>query len=438
MSNQHSQFHQHASNNAARGSRKKPSTISRVLLAVILAMFGASLVLDYPNWQIAHVLNLYEQGNRDDAINQLVEFVEDKPYNESLKKDLIEMMLNNGRSEEALELIESLEGTSGFNATERKITALQRLGRFEEAFKLFKQYGRYDSLNSNDRADRMNQLAYMRALAGIELNRAGDDISKVIDDINTASNNSIGADLPVELKMRIWAAYLYDECEQPGKGIDLLTPVVDKYTDKWLLNQNKSGGPKNDKASMLETVFQQFGQYVSGQDQKNIEVFKTQFAWVLTARAYLLEKNGNFDAAKVDREFVFFLKHDPNEILAKVPNANNCFYHLQKLSAYVDTKALVLDKQDDNDVALQLFNEAIIAGEAIICASEANSITVSPINMMADKRYRSAYLESVKFGIAAMVNHRFNLFNEIGQFNQAKKDAQYIRELGFEPGIELN
>lgn len=437
MSDQHSSHHRYAKQQHIQNRGQSSFNISRVMLIVMTVMFTASMVLDYPNWQIASILNQYDNGDQDAAIGRLKEFVKKHPRRSPAKMLLIDKMINNGHAKEALDLIDSVD-SGGSYTTIKRIEALQKLGRFKEALEAFKEHGRYESLNPDDRTMRINALAYFRALAEVELEKAARNINQIVRDINRQQNQLTKTELSTSVKMRIWSAMLFDECGEPERGVELLNPLVEEYFKQWSELQKGNDSNAAEPGGLFKMLVQQIGQLVTDQHARKLEFFKSELAWIVTARAYLLEKSGNAPAAAKDQEFVYSLELDPTSILAKIPKPNECFKDLRLLAMFVDTQALVMDKRQENRLAIAQFNNVVIAGEALLCASQALSITESPINIMADQRNRAVHLGLYKYSLAVYLNHRHDVYREVGLFEAAKKDAARIKQLGFEPGIELN
>jgi tetratricopeptide (TPR) repeat protein len=412
---------------------RRSGKLSTIILIVTLLMGAGGLALDYPNWQVAAILNQFEEGDQEGAINRLMNFVDAHPNDADTKIELIKLLVLSNRAEESLELIESLGAGYQDSAVELRLEAYQRMGRFKDAYDLFKEYGRYETLTGGKRTKRITELTRLRALAEIELDRAFRDIKKITSDINEQYDKTTQTDLSVQTKVRVWAALLLHQAGETDRSIEVLTQLIDVNYEKWLTDRNT-----NARLNLYGQFKRQVERFVETLTADQADQMDVELAWLVTARAFLLEKSGNLEAAHQDERFVYQLNMDPEALLAMMPGNEVCFEQLFDLTLFTDTYGLVLMKMGKFEAALDELDSAVIAAQAVLHAAENIPLANSTTYAVADQRERLSILYYYKMRLAVCLNHRQEVLSKLGERTLAKRDIEWIRKLGWEPGLELN
>ncbi len=179
-----------------------------VFFAALVSLPVLSQVLqgERARWQAAVAVNRvqHEQGDAEGSTDVLLQAASLNLHDDQALFGVAQVLLDHGRAEEALELAEVVAENPElqYAGSNLMVRSLNHLGRFNDSLVVYKSIAKQleEFENSQEssaswldglvgmtdtlmqvRSQRLNGLAYHRALAGKELSLAQDDIEEVID-----------------------------------------------------------------------------------------------------------------------------------------------------------------------------------------------------------------------------------------------------------------
>ena len=158
--------------------------LNRYLLPLLFVGLALIPVLYYglhsemAKWKAARGELVYNEGKPLEGIQQLEASVKLAPHDNELQLQLASKLMLHNRAEEALEIIELVisKSINPQPAMRLKADCLLYLRRPEEALVTLKNISDYLMPVDFDEPNRLNELAYFRALAKTELEVAKDNI----------------------------------------------------------------------------------------------------------------------------------------------------------------------------------------------------------------------------------------------------------------------
>ena len=403
-------------------------------------------------WQAARALHAFDQGRTDQALGLMRDAVEQRPDDVFLLMPLAQMLLKANRADEALEIARRIEADPTYARLgyQLKDQCLIRLGRFDEALEAFRKYepalkqqeayapdalatflGTPD-LRLEYRVGRLNDLAYHRALAGQELEEARHNMESVIEELSRYPWYPLTLRVGFVDRVVISAALIGRQVGRTEQALERLDVRIRGLEDavatlKTRLTTDVTQGLA-DAYPLAATSEKRLKEKVFG-----YAYGREELAALLVVRALLYDDLGRDRLRDRDRVRVVQLGHDPDSLLKQFPEDIDCLRVLQQGAAYLDTRAVVLQKLDDlarawDDIqiavtAVQILNETFAGGIQ-------NSVSNSAGDYFDE--------DSSRRSEAALLYHRMLLAEPLGKRDVADSDRQRIRALGFEPGPGLN
>ena len=422
------------------------------LALVLLPVLGQGCSGEAAKWKAARALHAFDQGRTDQALAWMREAAQQRPDDVYLLTPLVQMLLKANRPDEALEIAERIQQDPEFSQLGYQLAdpCLIRLGRFDEALEAFRKYepamkaqetrapeplasffGTPD-LRLEYRSSRLNDFAYHRALAGKELDEARLNIQGVIDELSQYPWYPLELRVSFVDRVVISAALI-------GRQVGHTEPALKRIDARIEGLENTLESMKTHLTSRVtEDLVDQFPLAPTVEKWHKRQAFgiaygRQQLAALLVIRALLLDDLGRDEWRDRDRVRVIRLGHDPDKLLKQFPDDIRCLKVLQQGAAYLDTRAVVLQKLDDLDLA---WNDIQIAVTAVQILNETfgggiqNSVSNSAGDFFDEDTSRRSE--------AALLYHRMLLAEQMGNQDLAESDRQRIRELGFKPGPGLN
>lgn len=435
-------------------------------LLVILALVGlvGLPVLVYgwrselPKWALASIVRQYESGEEDAAKIRLEELAGAHKNDQAIQLQLAEW-LTESDPERSFEICERiLEKTpNDVLVTTKKIELLVSLERFDDALALHKELNKKFT-GGQHRHIRNNNLAYFRALASDELDRAIVDMDTILAFSNTFWKEHFGFYLDEHERVSVLAAICNNEfaddveASEVGsatvkkvsqalrkKALKLLNDVIDlkkreilelqKDSKRLVKPEVKNSSDQNDESS--DAVDKNQGSRTAAR----LEQSKTTISALYSLRAKIYEELGREEDSKRDIQRVVNLDFDPNVVLKKLPSGIVAADRLDRLATFLDTRACVHLELRQLDEALADANAAVLAQRTYIEAISAFEIYHFDPQV---RDIEENYEQIPRKDLATLLLHRSLIHFQNEEYDREKADLDQIRSLGFEPGPSLH
>lgn len=427
------------------------------LALVALPVLALALEGERARWQAAAAVNrlLHGQGAPTDPGDILDQLALLELNDDRMKYGIARVLLDHGHAEEALELAEAVSERpeTQYVGNNLMVRSLNHLGRFDdsltvyqaiaEQLKEFEQAQRNSSGWFNDltgsadtvqqvRNQRLNGLAYHRALAGRDLPMAEDNIKQVMDGLSAQSWFPVRARISFKERTLIAMALIGRQVDRGEEALALL----DQYLPR-LESASEAQG-----AEMAATVNREMQVEfpLSPAVEKTIRqravayrMGRERLATLLVARALVLDDLGEYARSSEDRYRVAMMGIEPQKVLQEFPDDIECLRTLEQAATYFDTRGVVMMKRGKHASANKDLDLALSAA-VMLNQSFAGGIQNSVMNEGGRffQESRSRELE------ASILYHRMQLAEEMANDEQAAADRSRIETLGFQPGPWLN
>jgi len=419
-----------------------------VLLIPLLA-YGCGP--EWARWDAAQAVMAYEQGDVEGAIEQLTAAVEKSPRDPSLKLSLAEKLIESNQPFKAERVCDEILERFPDNdrALVRKVNSQQAQGNFKIALDTFNQRAKARSWLISDSYERLNQRAYFRALANIELANAKEDIDAAVSRIAGSPLGNLDHSVSMLARSLVVSALIGRRLGMADVAIERMTFLIDRqriavHATNMELNKN-----------IIEQSSQEFPPSISTSKSNNdlraaIRNGEQTLALLLTTRALCYQDLDMIDLSNQDREEVRSFALDADAIVSALPAENECIAEILASHALLDTRGFIISLLPEGQVnnsrvgqrrikssltladALVDLNQAIFAYQvyAQSLGSEVHNHMENQIDL------RMAKL-AVPKGKAVLLYHRMLLLEKMGNQEAADQDRAKIRQLGFEPGQHL-
>jgi len=421
------------------------------MLLLPLMMYGCGP--EWARWDAAQAVIAYDRGDIDQAIFQLTTAVERSPRDPSLKISLAEKLIESGRGDEAETLCDEILARFPDNdpALITKANSQQAQGNFRLALDTFNVRARQRNWTISRRPDKLNERAYFRALAGVQLDDAKQDIDLACAIVSQSSFGNLPWTLGLYQRSLAASGIVAMEIGMTQQAVPHLTEAIDSI--RRLLQESNT---ELNKEIMKLTV----GEYPPNQEKANsqnefrdlIRSSEQTLATLLTVRALAHQKLGLDDMCNQDRAEVRSLSLNGDEILAALPETSQCIGTIQISSAFLDTRGYIIGLMPrggsagnieltgrtigisgDYEDALRDLNQSVFAFEVF-----EKSLT-SSIHNHAEGSVQDpvAVLQSIGKQKSVLLYHRMVVREKSGDRQGADQDSQAIKALGCEPGTHL-
>lgn len=440
------------------------------LIWIVLLLLCGGCRQDSATWKFAEGLNEYEAGNLEPAIELLQESLKLDPDATSIKLTLARMLAENCQGDLGLawcdEVLEQFP--ENLQARTVRTLCLQYLGRFEDAFR---EYQKVVAGEIDKPEEQLNNLAYFRALADQELDKATRQINQAIGHYERSTFWGNLKGVPIHVQAIVSVGLLSRQVGGREFVVESMNDLIVQHEDQWLADNAKLDGllriqELNEKTNQeAAAVFQTSIDLISNQIQ-NIE---GSLALLLATRCLMSEDAG--EVARADHDLLWLKKigYEPQDVFDRLPGDFECWSAVQVSTMYLDTRGFVLTKLPwplqwidpmGQVVALPIgasqlsvkrgsYADALFDLDVAIAAAEINQLAFnSPLanrlrsgfgqprspteifaKLGAEQRFRKQQASKL---IAVLRYHRLNAHEKAGLFEQASLDRQRIESLGFE------
>ena len=425
-------------------------------------------------WDFARAMNLADDGQLVEAIELMEKALEQSPNDCGIKLQLATLLAENGQGELGIgHCDECLESQPNHEkARQVRSACLQYLGRFDDSLAEYKECL---SGTVSRSPFQKNNLAYFRALANKELDKAARDIQLAI---NSIEGESWGCRylVPLQVRTAVSAGLI---SRHVGTQEEVLCPLsfkIEQYR-KRLDKQSKLIRHQVALEMQIEFPFDARTEKELLFARGNNEVQKNCLGLLCATRALVLEDLGRQCEADKDRKCVEELGFEFDALALELPSDESCLQELRN-SFFLDTRGFVsgLREWKGEKLAVELFvSSGNVPGddsipEAALKSSNSNSPKAN-LNIPASS-YEEA-LEDLDYAVlaatysqlaldsplynrpdisarqiviskrsamrmtAVLLYHRMNVHLRGGNQQAAADDQRRIQELGFPPDSSL-
>ena len=162
-----------------------------LLLLLPLMMYGCGP--EWARWDAAQAVIAYDSGDIEHSIFQLTTAVERSPRDPRLKISLAQKLIESGRGKEAEVLCDEILARFPDNDTALvvKANSQQAQGNFRQALDTFNLRSRKGNWTIGRSYHQLNERAYFRALAEVQLDDAKEDINAACAIVSQSSFGSL-------------------------------------------------------------------------------------------------------------------------------------------------------------------------------------------------------------------------------------------------------
>ena len=421
------------------------------MLLLPLMMYGCGP--EWARWDAAQAVIAYDRGDMEQAIFQLTTAVERSPRDPSLKISLAKKLIESGRGEEAEALCDEILARFPDNdpALITKANSQQAQGNFRLALDTFNLRARQRNWTISRRPDKLNERAYFRALAGVQLDDAKQDIDVACALVSQSSLGNLPWSMGLFQRSLAASGIVAMEIDMTQQAMPHLSDAIDSI--RRVLHESNTELNR-------EIIELSVGEYPPNHEKANsqngfrdlIRNSEQTMATLLTVRALAYQQLGSDDMCDQDRAEVRSLSLDCDEIAAALPESSECIGTLQISSAFLDTRGYIIGLMPtggragtielngrtigisgDFEDALRDLNQSVFAFDVF-----EKSLT-SSIHNHAEGSVQDpvALLQSIGKQKAVLLYHRMVVREKSGDREGAKQDSEAIKALGCEPGTHL-
>ncbi len=406
---------------------------------------------EWARWDAAQAVIAYEQGDVEGAIEQLTAAVEKSPRDPSLRLSLADKLIESNQPFQAErvcdEILKRFPDDDG--ALILKARSQQAQGNFEKGLETFKQRAKARSWLMGDSYIKLNERAYFRALAKVELENAKDDIDAACIKITESRLGSLDHSVSVLSRSLVTSAIISRRIGMAQVATQRMTPMIDRLrvaVEKINTDLNKS---------IIGQSSREFPPPVEVSKSNNdlraaIRVIEKTLALLLTTRALCYQDLDEVDLSNQDRAEVRSFALDADEIIADLPSEKECIGELLTSYMLLDTRGFIISLLPEGETkkgkyiqrqveitetpidALMDLNQALFAYEVF-----ARSLSSNVHNYMENMIDPKTAKLGVPKGKAVVLYHRMLLLEKMANQEAADQDRAKIRQLGFEPGPHL-
>lgn len=430
--------------NVPQNSSQLPNVASRPITTGLTLAFFACLVLvpamfqhEPLRWQAAQAIVEYENGNRVDAIESLEQLAPQLEGDGYLQTKLFYWFLKNGQSEKAIEHCDrQFElNPKSLDWLTLRMEAECEAGEFAAAWQTFQQRRSLAPQHVSRSPNELNEQAYFRSLAGVDLELAAVEIQQAISSV-TETRELPNFQLPLRSQALVAAGLLARESESQLALLDPLGRQI-KVARQALANHESlvvgalaEIGPESfPPTTSQESAFDS--------DREKIEFHRRELAFLLVCRALLFENLGRHERCDLDRAQVAELGFDPQVVADLMPSDSICQALLVRAIAFLDTRALVLTKMpwsspDEPIDGVSSGRDVLVDLNIAVVASEVFHRALQNLPELSKDE-----LERAKKTFAAVLYHRVMANQKIGDLDSVQSDRDKIRSLGYDPDGNL-
>lgn len=409
-------------------------------------------------WRHAQARNLYAEGDLSGAIELMELAFKQSPDNVDIQLDLAMFYAEDGKCELGTGICRKY-----LEKYENDIRGLDTCSRCKMCSGKFKAALRYYKKSISGHVSRstgeLNNLAYYRGLAGVELDQAAQDIQKAIQEIELRRGWGVGPKLSrvlsLQVRTLIAAGLISRHIEGREEALGFLDPKIERYNSRLQLRELFL----RDRITLEARAEGPFSKSVEDElldIRAEIELLKTSIAAMAATRALICEDLKMTEQADSDRMLVQSLGFDFQRLVDDLPADFNCLDSLDLAATYLDTRGFILgrlewegDQPDGNSIepasqsALNEYSSSKFKSSyeesledldlAVLAASFNQSAMNSPLFNTPDlspeivKKFKAQNVKTA----AVLLHHRSEVHLRAGHKDKAAKDLEQIEALGF-------
>jgi hypothetical protein len=373
---------------------------------------------------------LYDAGQVDASFALLEQAVSQSPRDLWLKLELAAKYMQHGRAIESSKLIDEVLkwSTDPLPALRAQAECQMYLRRPDLALESTKTASNHLNTDELRSPNRLNELAYYRALASLELEKAEADIDDAVQELERRLWWSDKAAMPLRDQTLIASAMVFRQVQMDQETIPMLDDRIQALQHSLAdLRQNAS---RRVYQEMLRSFpLDQKAEEQVRRRQIEVQANKQFLAIFLSVRALLHQDLGDFELCNKDRLAVWQLDLDADTIVQQLPDdwlllTNQIYVGCQ----FLDTRAMVKQQLARNP--LEAINDLNVAVWAMNVLRKTED---GPLrNTLMDEganRFQRAQVNRVE---AVLRKHRADLLRQLGLMLQAESDLREIESLGFD------
>ncbi|MDA8563306.1 hypothetical protein N9L06_02525 [Mariniblastus sp.] len=422
-----------------RGKFDHPvGTAAALLFFTCLVLVPALLHHEPLKWQAAQAMVRYENGDRDEAIESLRQVASKLVDDQYIQFTLVDWLTENGQAKKAVEHFDrQLEHKPGSVTS----LALRResecgAGDYQAAWQTHQQLQELETQRLNRSAADLNEQAYFRALANVDLPTARSEIRQAVAKVSYDSGIP-GFNAPLPSQALIAASLLSRHVDAQSLVLPHLNRRIDAVR-KVLEDREKSLVELLEEFSNESFPLSQSREGLLKDVRFKVDFRRHELAFLTVCRALMVEDLGHPNRCDSDRAQIVHLGLQPQMVADLLPEDSICHPMATRAIAYLDTSALVLTKMLGNDPS-QLIEEELTLANAI---TDLN-ISVAVCDVI-DRRIQTAKesteseLKQRRKVFAAVLHHRVLAHQKSGNAELAQLDRERIKSLGFDPDANLH
>lgn len=424
-------------------------------------------------WKYAQAINDYDSGDLDSAIENMKQAIASTD-DRSMKLVLATIYYENGQGDLGLaicdELLESQPGSADTLYT--RAICLQHLGRFKESLRDYQE-----SLSGIGAlgTDELNNLAYFRGLAGVDLTEAAYQIQKAIDTKEKEEWGSQFRAVSLRVRAAVAIGLISRHLDQQELAVGVLDKMIERIEPEW---QNQLSLINQLVAANMALSFpldQDKQESITNNFRGLFERSSQSLGLLLVARCLVNEDLKNFDQVDCDRRLIAEMGLDFEELINALPSDDDCLFDrpsnfsesifspgkpiaspINLAAVYLDTRGFVMARQPwhsddvvqwrrflkmDSGNLLCTYEEALIDLDLAVAAGELkHAAAFSPLanrNSVPIKSVRHSRKTS-GHDLAVLRYHRMQAHMKAGNTKAAEIDRDRVESLGFKADDSLH
>ena len=442
------------------------------LCFIVLTVVSSGCRKDSAQWKLAAAINEENNGNSEGAIELLQKALRMDPDSTPIKLQLALLLAENDQGDLSQMLCKEVLEDDPQNESAWLVLSecLHRMGRFDESLAAYQKHVAHEI---DKGPNELNQLAYFRALAGVQLDKALRQINEGIEkyenrfvpigrqefSLFAPRRPSWGAytSVPIEINVLVSAGLLSRYTDDGQKHVmGLLSDKIHQEQQAWLsanaqldrlyqLKESQSEDATEQEVEKRNNLVKMSAEFVDRVALGNLPV-------LLATRSLMLDDQGQTELADLDRLWLKQIGEQPQNVYNSLPKDLECMWALYEVQAILDTRGFiqtqlpwqstwthpsgdVMQLEDQSrffitygsyELALQDLDLAIAAAEVRLLAL--NSDAVNRIEYSVDS-IRIKKVSGVKL-VAILREHRRQAHMKAGQIEAAQRDQERIEELG--------
>ena len=444
---------------------------------IVLTVASIGCRKDSAQWKLAAAINEEDNGNSEGAIELLQKALRMDPDSKPIKLQLALLLAENDQGDLSQMLCkEVLEDDPQHKVAWLVLSeCLHRMGRFDESLAAYQKYVA-DEIDKDP--GELNQLAYFRALAGVQLDKALRQINEGIEkyenqfvpigqqefSLFASPRPSWGAyrKVPIAINTLVSAGLLSRYTDDGQKYVmGLLNDKIHQEQQAWLsanaqldrlyeLQESQSEDATEQEVEKRNKLVKMSAKFVD-------RVAIGSLPLLLATRSLMLDDQGQTELADLDRLWLKQIGEQPQNVYNSLPKDLECMSALYEVQAILDTRGFiqtqlpwqptwtdpsgtVMRLKDQSQIthgsyglALQDLDLAIIAAEVRLMALNSDAINriEYPIEGIPGDKVSGAKL------VAILRDHRRQAHLKAGQIEAAQRDQERIEELGWKKDDNL-